>query len=77
MVRSPGFFDAPPPGYDQKDKLITPITFVSLAAVVGLLLVAHLAGKAVLPARVRRTDRLVFVWLVSDLHPLLPWFMVC
>jgi hypothetical protein len=49
----------------QTDKLITPITFISLAAVVGLLLVAHFAGKAVLPSRVRRTDRLVFVWLVS------------
>lgn len=61
MVKTPGFFEAPP----ANEPLITAITFISLAAVIALLAIAHLAGKAVLPSRVRQTDRAVFVWLVS------------
>lgn len=53
----------------QEEPLITPITFISLLAVVALILVAHFLGNAVLPAKTRRFDRFVFDWLVRSGSP--------
>lgn len=41
------------------------VSVYSLLGVVALLAVAHFSGKALLPAKTRKVDQLVFIWLVG------------
>ncbi|KAK9893858.1 Emopamil-binding protein [Cystobasidium minutum MCA 4210] len=48
------------------EPLFTMVSVYSLLGVVALLAVAHFSGKALLPAKTRKVDQLVFIWLVFD-----------
>lgn len=46
------------------EPLFTMVSVYSLLGVVALLAVAHFSGKALLPAKTRKFDQAVFIWLV-------------
>ena len=46
------------------EPLFTMVSVYSLLGVIALLAVAHFSGKALLPAKTRKFDQAVFVWLV-------------
>lgn len=49
------------------EPLFTLVSLYSLLGVVALLAFAHFSGLALLPARTRKVDQGIFVWLVSGL----------
>lgn len=51
------------------ESLFTMVSVYSLLGVVALLAVAHFSGMALLPAKTRKFDHAVFIWLVSSILP--------